>query len=90
MRNNLTGVSQQLSTCHCDIVKMGNYSTVNDYRPPMCKSQDATNAFAILLQSTIVGMNSHIQGYDKFTAVEDDPGAFRSARWQRDFSSDLC
>ena len=33
-RNNLIEVSQQPSTSHCDVVKVGNYHTANVYKPP--------------------------------------------------------
>ena len=34
VKSNMTDVSEQFSTTHCDVVKVGNYSTANVYKPP--------------------------------------------------------
>ena len=55
-RNDLLEVSQQPSTCHCDVVKVGNYNIANVYQPPSDPWEDTSTTVLPFLYF------SHIRG----------------------------
>ena len=111
VKSSLADASAELSTDHCDVIKVGSYSIANVYKPPSESWDTSVPLPALSHRAIYVGdFSSHHPdwGYDSedpecarlmewaslgdFALIHDpkQQGTFRSTRWQRDFSPELC